>query len=217
MKKLLLCSLLSFSSFFAFSQGLADRYLSSLGGTYFLDYSATPVKAEWREDLSNPDWEYRSASSVSVYTIIYNARLNVLEPSDNLAVSASVAPALGVNFSEIGIGSINVPLTVNLDFGAGATYHTTHNAGGTFGLGVEYNKIGLIPTGDVAADDYQTSWVQPVVIAGVRYWNRKNNLREINFKFGMGDARDYREYDDEALTTRRSITARLSFIKFLNY
>ena len=217
MKKLLLCTLFSFTSLLAFSQGLADRFISSLGGTYFLDYSATPVKAEWIDDASSPYWEYRATSSFSVYTFIYTARLNMAEPSDNLAVSASASPSLGVIFSEVGLGGINVPVTVNLDFGAGATYHTTHNAGGTFGLGVEYNKIGLIPTGEYSSEDYKTSWIQPVVIAGFRYWNKRNNLREINLKFGMGSAQDYRESQSEDLTTRRALTARLSFIKFLNY
>ena len=219
MKKLLLCVLLSFTSMLAFSQGLSDRYISSWGNTYFLDYSASPVHTTLIEEgTQDPYLEYSVASAFSLFTLIYNTRINVVEPSDNFAVSASVAPSLALSFSESGIGGINMPVTLNAEFGAGATYHTTHNRGGMFGLGVEYNKIGLFALGDDYSEgEYKTSWIQPVVITGFRYWNKKNNLREVNLKFGMGGTQDYREDQSEDLTTRRSLTARLSFITFLNY
>ena len=217
MKKILLCSLFSVASSLAFAQGLADRYIGSLGNTYFLDYASTPVASE----VINPGsfdayTEYHIDQSFSLFTIVYTARLNVLEPSDNFALSANVVPALGIAFSEAGYGSINVPLTINADFGAGATYHTTRDVGGTFGVGLEYNKIGLISKEGVDSA-FKTSWMQPVVTTGVRYWNKKNKMREINLKFGMGGAQDYREYQSDDLTSRRSLTARVVFISFLNY
>ena len=209
--------LLSFQSLFA--QSIADRYIGATGVTYFADFYQTPVSSGIVEYSNTSELEYVRASDLSLFTFMYTARLNLVEPSDNFAISASLTPSLGLTFSDVGTGSFNIPLMVNAEFGAGATYHTTNSVGFTIGAGFEFTKLGLF------GDDYnygrepklKDGWVQPALQTGIRYWSKKNKMREINIRLGLGSAQEYREYRGEEIREVRSLTARLSFKKFLNY
>lgn len=220
MKKSLPLIILLTISTSAFSQGLKDRYFSSIGSTYFLDVFTTPVKSETFFDEYSQEYEteYSRSLGFSYFTFMYRARLNVMQLSEDMAISASLTPALGISVSDAGIGSFNMPLLISAELGAGSTYSSASNLGFSIGAGAEYTNAGLINSdlGD-SYIGYTKSWVQPVVATGIRYWNKRNKLREINIKYGFGDKKPYQEYQGDEVVDKRSMTVRLSFMYMLNY
>ena len=239
MKRIYTLIILSIAvSNFVSAQGSNDKIFHSTGAAAFTDYAQSPVstfKYTSGYDINgNPiqSTTYAQFEGLSYFTFIYNFRYNISEMSDNSAVTASLIPAVGVyiattGFSSnggsdaTGFGSFNLPLLLGYEFGAGSTYNSTANMGGFIRFGVEWTKAPLFyDSGDFGSEDVdiKTSWVEPAVQVGVRYWNKKNKLREIAIKYGFGEsapAKDATYLGTETFGSAKTI--RLSWMLFLNY
>jgi hypothetical protein len=229
----LLALIFSISNFIS-AQSSDNKIFHSTGASAFTDYMAGPVTAN---TILNPlgsiyptETFYTQFTGLSYFTFIYNIRYNLSEPSPNSAFTASGSPALGLYIATstgpqsnganlAGLGSFNLPLLLGYEFGAGATYNSTANMGGFIRFGIEWTKAPMFTTGDLAAGtEIKTSWVEPAIQAGVRYWNRKNKLREINIKYGFGSSAPDKlatYYGTESFASAKTI--RLSWLLFLNY
>jgi len=176
------------------AQETKDRTFSSLGFSPYTDVMVSPSKTYTVDAGTTNEATYSGQYiGVSLFTFIYNYRYNLSEPSDNSAFTASAIPALGVFFGDNGgkndgFGSFNLPLMLGYEFGAGSTYNSISNAGGFIRLGLEWTLAPMIGIDNNDGADIPNSWVEPVAQAGVRYWNKKNKLREIHVKYGMGAA-----------------------------
>ena len=224
----------------AFSQendALSPRSFHSLGYSVYTDFVSTPrtIYSYWDPNavigyttagnpitgktISKVNQDY----GFSYFTFFYRYRYNLKEYNDNRSLGISVTPALGLSLSwEEGVGYFNLPIQLELAFGAGSTYNSTSEKGGYIGAGLEINKFPLFYPGGSWENGPQTLWMQPVLSTGLRYWNRKNKVKEINLKFGFSVSND----PVPALADNGSnfgkmqlppITARISWISFLNY
>jgi len=221
MKKLITlssCFLLLVNGLFAQN----EKIFHSTGFSVYTDFMQAPATKYTVSDGITEKTYADQYSGVSIFTFIYNFRYNLVELSDNAAVTANVTPALGVFFTtnddESGFGSLNIPLMAGYEFGAGSTYNSTANMGGFFRFGVEWTKAPLFITTENESDiEFESSWVEPVVMGGVRYWNKKNKLREIHIKYGFGTGAPsgVTTYNGDQLGKAWSL--RLSWMLFLNY
>ncbi len=218
----------------------SDRIFHAFGTAIYTDFAASPVvKYNYVTEIYNSNTGFYEPTTVSAYaqnngfsvlTLIYEFRYNLHEISDNFAISLNATPALGVLAltSGEGFGTLNFPLMVGLEFGAGSTYNSSANAGGFFHAGIEFNKMPLAGGPDVSmltgSASYPTSWVNPVVATGIRYWNKNNKLREINLKYGFGNSGETPPVGYSASTYGSSgdaiypaMTLRLSWLFWINY
>jgi hypothetical protein len=130
---------------------------------------------------------------------------------------------LGLTFSTGGFGGFNLPIMLGLEGGVGSTYNSTSNHGTFLNFGVEINKMPLAVSEESSdpVDEVKTSWVQPVIATGFRFWNKNNKLREINLKYGFGAASDPKpaatSSTDIVEKYYKPMTIRLSFLYFINY
>lgn len=215
------CTLLTSTSVFS-QNDLKDKLFHTIGFAVYSDYFASPLSKTTYPASSNNLTHYNQSTALSLGSFIYCIRYNIKEPSDNFAISLSASPALGPAISDNdGIGSFNIPFLAGAEFGAGATYNSTANIGGFFRVGLEYTKFPIINASSADySSDLITSWIEPVISTGIRYWNKKNKLRELNIKYGFGKANDLSfvsPNDPQSLYTKRAMTLRLSWLIFLNY
>jgi len=212
-----------------------SKIFHAFGYTMFLDFGSSPVKVESYWD-PNAYGGYNAwgmpvygANVTNVYedfgisflTCFYRLRYNVYEFGDNSAIGLSVTPALGAAYTNwAGAGWFNLPIQAEFEFGAGSTYNSSANRGGYIGGGIEINKLPLFytdPSEGYSGKFPISLWAQPVVSAGVRYWNKSNKMQEINLKLGFamgGDRVPPGTTEDVAFP---SMTVRLSWIAFINY
>lgn len=120
----------------------------------------------------------------------YNFRYNLYEASDNLSFGVSTAPALGVvdlySFVKKGAwggGSINIPLELTFDVGAGSTYNSDKNFGIALKGGIDMNIIPLLwlkNFGGKPYDNYNRFFIAPHATLAIRYFGKKGTaLREL--------------------------------------
>ncbi|MBL4658297.1 MAG: hypothetical protein JKX73_09875 [Flavobacteriales bacterium] len=206
-----------------------DMVFHTVGFSAFGDLSVGPKTAN---TVMTPGWglltsEIYTTSAVgySFYTIIYRFRYNLVESGSNFAVGAVFSPALalsmvGVGNSDGGFGSFSLPMYLSAEFGAGSTYSSTSDVGGFIAVGPEFMMLPIIG-GNVGGDypDLKKSYIQVAFEVGVRFWNKKNRLIEVAFKYGMGknESELYSTYDSEVLRFSKVRSYRLSWLYILNY
>ncbi len=210
MKKII--AALTFTILSICSFGQDSKFIHSLKYGMFSEYQFAPtsyqVTGEFTsynsttgQNESTPIYELKRPVSVSIVNVVYTARFNALEPSDNFGIGINASPSLGLSYGTAGFGSINIPAYISLNFGAGSTYSTASNIGGYVGFGYEFTKIGLlgggedselsiVSTGTVKVEDPKTSWAEPMAIAGIRWWTKKDRLMELSIKYGFGSSPD---------------------------
>jgi hypothetical protein len=202
-----------------------ERIFHSTGFSIYTDYMQAPVTTYTKNPGTIDEVSYAGQNSgLSIFTFIYNFRYNIMEISDNAALTGSIIPALGLYLSDgyagnTGIGSLNIPLMAGYEFGAGSTYNSTANMGGFIRFGVEWTKAPLFVSSEGGTDDveFESSWVEPVVQGGVRYWNKRNKLREIHIKYGFGSGAPDGVNDENGNSLGSAMSIRLSWMLFLNY
>lgn len=183
-----------------------DRVFHSLKYAPYTEFFWTPASVEYvYTDLNDSiAYEYNNNFAFTYFSLVYTFRFDVVEPSDNFGVGINVSPSLGLARSDNGFGSFNIPAYLTLNFGAGSTYSTASNIGGYFGVGYEFNKIDLISTGDGYEEEFydprtnepiviegpKTSWAEPMLIGGIRWWSKSEKLMELSIKYGFGSNGD---------------------------
>jgi len=200
-----------------------DKIFHSIGFTPIMDYMAAPATVYTRFAGTGIDEQVVDQyQGLSVFTFMYNFRYNLKEIYEEAALTISVTPALGVfipyNGDATGYGSFNIPLMVGFETGAGASYNSTARDGEFIRIGVEWTIAPLVNTTDETSEaQLETAWLEPVVQAGFRYWNKKNKLRELSLKFGLGPSAPSEHYYQPDRKPTRAKTIRVSWIKFLDY
>lgn len=222
MKKLLLLGLISMGFI---NQSFSQKVYHSLKYGFYTEVMIGPtsvISSDTYTEFNSQTGQNETVTtyyhdygySISLVNVSYTFRYNALETSDNFGLGINAAPSLGVGVGGDGIGNINLPAYLSANFGAGSTYNTSSNFGGYVGVGYEYNKIGLL--GDNIA--YKTGWSQPVVIGGIRWWNKKNRLNELSFKYGFGSNGDLpASVEKEISNDPKPQSFQLNWGWFINY
>ena len=178
--------------------GIFTEYMFAPTSIFITEGSTeyNPVTGQYEPTLY---YETKQNVAVSILNVIYTARFNVYEPSDNIALGISAAPSFGLSVSNAGFGSINIPVFASINFGAGSTYSTASNFGGYIGFGYEFTKIGLFGSGDetqivttttIEVEEPKTAWGEPMLIGGIRWWTKNDRLMELSLKYGFGSNGD---------------------------
>jgi|ERR1041385_5456879 hypothetical protein len=212
------------------AQSFKDHFFSSIGFSPFLDFGASPAQVEGpyadANNNGNPVYILYQAKWSFAPCFAYEARYNLTEPSENMAVSVKFTPTLSGMANE-GILGLYFPIGLGLELGNGATYQTSANTGFSVTAGYSINMTPLIKAGDVNtdADTYgatlKSNWSCPYIAVGIRYWNKKNKLREISIRYGFGPSGDTKP---TGATTSHSINdlsssynLRVTWMKYINY
>jgi len=219
------------ASFIVSAQSFKDQFFSSIGFSPFLDFGASPAQVEGPfPDASNngnpvtlvyqADWSFAPA-------FIYEARYNLTEPSENMAISVKATPTLSGAFSDLGGIAFYFPVGIGLETGNGSTYQTSANTGFSITAGYSLNFPYLLPLSQVKdeADLYnvkvKSSFGCPYIALGIRYWNKKNKLREINIRYGFGPSGDSFPAGNISSNSVRDVKGsyilRVSWMKYINY
>ena len=202
MKAAYIIFILTIVSVFSFGQN--SRFYQSIKSGVYTEYAFAPAYVSQINTFTNinpvtgieeqtTEYLFNNKFTFSILNIAYSLRYNITDISDNIGIGLNVSPSLGFTISEEGFGSANLPAYLSFNFGAGSTYSTSANFGGFAGVGYEFTKIHLFSFDDGFAEPEYTdiekpvlSWAQPMVICGIRWWNKRNRLKELSIKYGFG-------------------------------
>jgi hypothetical protein len=202
---------LSFSSFSASAQSFQDRYFKGAGFSFF-DVMQGPLTT------SSDSSEVYSASNVSIISLSFTQRLNLIELGNNSSFSADLPLTAG--FGSAGL-SIVAPFTINYNLGNISTYNSDSNKGFMIGAGMEYIFLAKNGPDNEGVENVKKSWVQPVGNIAYRFWNKANKAREVNLKVGYGSTSAPMRATNFPVTyetvTQPTYSFRLSFTQYFNY
>lgn len=149
--------------------------------------------------FSEPDPTYLYWEGRSILSILYKVRYNLTEINDDLAVSSSLSPTLGLSsftvqrlysFDDQATGHLTIPFHVNLEMGHGATINSLSNVGFTVGAGYELNLfpiLGANPKEDLGNDvDVKNNSIIPSFTCALRFISKKSRSFELRYKLGYG-------------------------------
>lgn len=202
---------LSISSSNASAQSFNDRYFKGVGFSAF-DVMKGPITPD--ADSS----QILSASNVSLVSISFTQRLNLLELGNNNSFSADLP--LTVGYGTAGLSFV-APFTINYNLGNISTYNSDSNKGFMMGAGIEYIFLANNGLGYEGDTNIKKSWVQPVGNIAYRFWNKANKAREINFKLGYGSSsaplRESSFPTTYSTVKESTYSFRISFTQYFNY
>jgi len=177
------------------SGSFQDRYFSAMGFSPCLDFTVAPGKVfypAYHIDNGDTVCFLHQKTAFGIVSIAYEGRYNIFESGDNLAVSIKAKPTLSLAAANVGTGAFFFPIGAGLEVGNGATYRTESNTGFTFTAGYSLNVVPLIKSGEpydkaegFTNVDIKATWGSPFISAGIRYWNKRNKLREINILYSF--------------------------------
>ncbi|PLX07536.1 MAG: hypothetical protein C0596_11465 [Marinilabiliales bacterium] len=237
MKKLFITVFVVVFSISLFCQN--TNFFIGSGTTYLTDFGKTPVKV-----MEGPLGDFGLEGDLYYTRLFYWAplsksfilRYNIHEFNADKALAVDVFPSVSISFFKEcplvllcssnlhGLLSVNIPVYLSYESGLGSTLQTEEISGYSLGVGVEFNRAPIIDDGRY--DIYKLNWFQPVALVGVRYWNKRYILKEINFKLGFGIPRESPKYDffqfvssdDEIIMGKSSsFTFRLTWIRYIKY
>lgn len=138
----------------------------------------------------------------NVFSFGFEPRYNFHKIDDNSAFAVSspislgfgqvFSPPMGITVGSVeGFGSIQIPLLAKYYVGSGSTYDCDKDYGLSFGVGFEYNKVGLIRLDNTdIAGNYNKGFVLPVASLGVHFWRGYSPV-ELNIKYGHGKITEF--------------------------
>jgi hypothetical protein len=196
-----------------------SRLHTGLSSSFFVDFITSP--------LSYIDIVYTDPGNIkriekgavqttytSFYTIGFVPRYNVYEIKNNLALAVSAPIAIGfgnaIPASESvnggsGFGNLQLPIFLNIFYGAESTYNAQDQIGFNLGYGIEFNKIGLLSfSSSPQNENMNKSWVMPAFTAGAQFYRGLSPM-EVNVKFGYGGIENQRvdQYGNPLLNGKR--------------
>lgn len=223
------------ASFIVSAQSFKDYYFSSIGFSPYLDLGVTPAQVfcpAYSKDGLDTACVIHQSFYAGAISIAYEGRYNLYQSGDNLAVSVKAKPVFSLSFSDYGACGFYFPIGVGLETGNGSTYQSSSNTGFTFTAGYSLNFNPLFSASSEKEDIYnidaKSSWGCPFISAGIRYWSKKNKLREINILYGFGGSGDdvpaggaqygfVSEGDNTDGTVDGSWMIRVTWMKYINY
>lgn len=164
-----------------------DPLFQSWGATTFIDVIRGPATVF--QDNSGTEHAYQT-DGFSYLTAAYRGRMNLAEFFDDMALSSSLTPAVGLSFFRSGYLHFNLPAVLHLEIGAAATKNANIERFGLVGgIGYEFHAAPIIVNrSDLALPSdtkLENTWLQPVYSLGVRY-ERGGQLIELSVKYGEG-------------------------------
>ncbi|NOX48172.1 MAG: hypothetical protein GXO89_14460 [Chlorobi bacterium] len=172
---------------------------------------------------------------------VYSFRFNIIELEDEKSFSVEVPLNLAYTSyftydntvgPDKGLMSFSAPIILQFNYGNGATYNSSNSVGLVAGFGLEYNlspmflesvkdkNVGDMIPYNTTYYEYtkvKKSWVQPILQLGIRYWNRKNKLKEISLKYGFGGKKEWIKSADSGNDKNSSMSLQITFMRILNY
>ena len=190
-----------------------DNFFLSMHSSFYFDYIWTPLQVEYaptgnvKPDPNNPNNTIPVYAEIPFQSFTNNLVSFGLEPrytirklDDNSALAISSPISIGIGqvtappYSDFsvgsieGFGSIQIPLYAKLYIGSGSTYESEKDFGISMGVGLEFNKVGLVRF-DQTQTDYRgkTAFVIPVASLGFHFWRGFSPV-EVNIKYGETSA-----------------------------
>lgn len=197
-----------------------SRTYLSISSSFLIDYITSPL-GYYNPRETQPNFKYSRAatqsSTASLYTLGFEARYNLLDIKENLAIALS-AP-VGFGFSNVfatsddvrsgqGFGTIQIPVMARLYFGAGSTFSALDDFGINVGAGYEFNKLGVFNFGsEPQASGINKAWLMPAITGGVSFVRGISPV-EVNLKYGFGPIQDQLiDGEGNRLTSKRTTRA----------
>lgn len=192
------------------SIGLLDyqnRLFLGISSTFFIDFITGPLTEgeiitkkvinNIPTDVSEPTAEQTAYQSF--YSIGITPRYNLKELSDKAAIALSAPLSIGfgnsgaanndVNGAQ-GFGNFQLPLLLNLYYGAEATNRSVEDFGLNIGAGLELNKIGIFNFGTMGAEEPNNkAWIMTSIQAGAQFYRGYSPV-EVNLKYGFGQLQE---------------------------
>jgi hypothetical protein len=177
--------------------------------------------ATYSESYQHFQWNYAS--------FMLSGRMNIanLGESSTLSISATPTIGLGMAYSILNTGSwysvgSTIPAFIEYNFGTASRFQAKNDYGFVVGVGYEYNIYPLfayaVSETDLTPQEFQKKWNQLAFELGLRYWNDKNRVNEINFKLGYGsNGKEFTNFENKTEKEKQAMSFRLSFLRILNY
>lgn len=200
-------------------QGAKDRFFTDYYfTTIFLDYYTSPIILYSIEESSGlVEYDYQE-DGISLFSFGGRFRYNLFDIKDNAAFSVQTDPSFGLGASGSGLSiPFNMPCLLSLNFGAGSTYKDDSKIGFMLGAGMEYN-FHLVDLTESMEGNFpsQISWLEPAASIGLRWWNKKYKLKEVNVKYGYKKIDKHVDPNDPDFFSDAH-TFRITYHTFLNY
>ena len=194
---------------FAQNDDYDENFFLSMHSSFYFDYIWTPLTVEnaptgnVKPDPNDPNNTVPIYAEIPFQSFANNLvsfglepRYNIRTLDENSAIAISAPISLGIGqvteppYSDYSVGAINgfgsiqIPIFAKLYIGSGSTYDCEKDFGISMGVGLEYNKVGLIRF-DQSSSDYQgkTGFVLPVASLGFHFWRGYSPV-EVNIKYG---------------------------------
>lgn len=204
-----------------FSAGYSFLTNAGMSQLALVDTYDTKLNHECQQSYQFVQWNFVSG--------LFGARVMLLPLTMNSSISVSATPTLniGVIYPVQDLGSrygmnVSCPVFAELNIGAAARYVSSADIGLVLGFGFEYfcspiMSYELTET-ECTNSDFQKSWILPTAKVGFRYWSKKNKVKEIILRVGIGEkGKEFYTFDSEISKEYRPFNVGLSFMKILNY
>lgn len=176
--------------------------------------------AEPGESFQTVQWNFMSGLVSARFLLI------PLSSKATIGVSATPTGSLGAIYSTRNLGSryglnFSMPLLLEFNYGAACRYSAMNDHGFVVGAGVEYLYSPIVAyelsKSDFDTKDFRKSWFMPMIKVGYRYWSKRNKVKEINLKVGIGEKQEDFYNFGKIIKAYRPLHIGLSFMKILNY
>lgn len=187
-----------------------ERLFIGIGNSLFLDFISSPLtytSIEFSDPPLTPGGpnvirEEPAAVQTnysSVYTVSFEPRYNLLEPTDNFAFAATAPISIGFGQSRptdnsvqgaFGFGNWQLAMMASMYYGNSATKRAEEEFGFNLSAGYEVNKIGVInldPEGN--SREINKAWIMPTTRIGVQFYRGYTPV-EVYVKYGFGPRQD---------------------------
>ena len=215
LKEKLLFAFIFLASFTTLNaQSLKDRIIIGHGFSVYTDFFDGPDgirKYEYSgEELQTNVSKTVIGASIVTYTL--NSRFILAEISKNNSVSLDLPVSLGLSFYGDGVGSLMVPAMISFNHGNVSGYSSDKDKGVVIGVGAQYVKGALAGL----SSELKSSWIEPCMNIGYRYWNKRNKAKELNLKIGYNPGSTFT--DTQGITGNTgSFSIKLAFIIYPKY
>jgi len=218
------------------SKAFKDRFFLGMVSAYYIDFVSSPLqKLDRSVDLGGgvitPDTAVPFQTTYLSYVSIgLEPRYNLYEFNEDLAIAVSMPMTVGFGQAfpqnedvegASGFGNVQVPLMLKGYYGTQSTYDSRANFGLSAGIGLEYNKLGLVDLdGRNWIKDANKGWFMPCASIAFHMW-RNNAPIEVNLKIGRGPMTDYDQdkfgqFLTDGKRKTRASSAKLSFVYLFN-
>lgn len=220
MKRLILLLTLSIATILSSSKSVnaqeevdfSERFFMSFNSSTYTDFVKSPIRTVSAVVANRPNPNDPFGPGIPVYAEVpyqswgwslfslgLEPRFNVYEMNDEAALAISIPFSFGMYqvvpaSNEVGgneaFGGIQIPILAKLYLGSSSTYESEKDFGISLGIGMEFNKLGLVNVNGGEGGEGNGGWMMPVSSLGIHFW-RGSMPMEINLKFGFGPRTDY--------------------------